>query len=198
MPSDHWPPRDERQRLTEAHAPQRLRAIPRRGQPQALAQHWALQHWALQHWAFQPCAAPPRPPESPVLQGERALRTLLLCHKPLQCWLTASRAERHSIGRNNAAQRGRRMPKASCQIDEQGGRTGRSTFLATVAARDAAFIAGDAVAGAPKEARRAGRYQADATDMPRRPHRSAQLKAQLFFTATKGRRDPWPTTTTSH
>ena len=73
------------------------------------------------------------------------------------------------------------MPKASCQIDEQGGRTRRFTFLATVAARDAAFIAGDAVAGAPKEARRAGRYQAVATDMPRRPHRSAQLKAQLLL-----------------
>ena len=33
------------------------------------------------------------------------------------------------------------MPKASCQIDKQGGRTVRS-FLATVAARNAGFVVG--------------------------------------------------------
>jgi hypothetical protein len=59
------------------------------------------------------------------------------------------------------------MPKASCQIDEQGGRTGRSTFLATVAACDA-FVAGDAAAGAARGRCRADHNQAVTADMPRR------------------------------
>ena len=48
----------------------------------------------------QPSATGRRPSASDpsTFAGERALRTLLLCHKPLQCWLTASQAERHSNG----------------------------------------------------------------------------------------------------
>jgi hypothetical protein len=84
------------------------------------------------------------------------------------------------------------MPKASCQIDAQGGRTGLSIFLATVAARDAAFLAGDAAAGAARDTRRAvhnaghnaGHNQAVIADMSCRLHPSDQ--SRLLFHRHKG------------
>jgi hypothetical protein len=91
------------------------------------------------------------------------------------------------------------MPKASCQIDEQGGRTGRSTFLTTVAARDAAFVAGDVAGGAPRTT-----LVVPIVTKPSPPlcHAGSidpcNLRLSSCFTATKGRRDPWATTTTSH
>ena len=50
------------------------------------------------------------------------------------------------------------MPKASCQIDGQAGRTIRSMLLATAAARDAALEETDAAAGALAGARRPERH----------------------------------------
>ena len=73
------------------------------------------------------------------------------------------------------------MPKASCQIDERGGRTGRSTFLSTVAARNVGFLAGVAAAGAPRDPLCAGRYHAVAANLARRLDRFAQLRPQLLY-----------------
>jgi hypothetical protein len=75
------------------------------------------------------------------------------------------------------------MPKASCQIDKQGGRTVRS-FLATVAARHAAFEV-----GAPHPAPLAtlvvpamtkAMAKPSLPDMPCWLDPSAQLKPQFF------------------
>jgi hypothetical protein len=72
------------------------------------------------------------------------------------------------------------MPKASCQIDEQGGLTVRSTFLATVAACHAAFVV-----GAPHPVPLTVLVVPAITkpslpDMPCRLDPSAQLQPQLF------------------
>ena len=75
------------------------------------------------------------------------------------------------------------MPKASCQIDKQGGRTVQS-FLATVAARHAAFKV-----GAPRPAPLAtfvvpamtkAMAKPSLPDMPCWLDPSAQLKPQFF------------------